>query len=89
MRERLFPLLVIAIFIAMVLSLLVFVNPMVCLGHRIETIDNALESGIIVYRSTGSLRDSSFSLISRWVVKCVCHVIAVVPTMLIRAHVEM
>ena len=89
MRERLFPLLVIAIFIAMVLSLLVLVNPMVCLGHRIETIDNALESGIIVSRSTGSLRDSFFGLISRWVVKCMCHVIAVVPTMLIRAQVEM
>ena len=62
---------------------------MVCLGHRIETIDNALESGIIVSRSTGSLRDSFFGLISRWVVKCMCHVIAVVPTMLIRAQVEM
>jgi len=47
-------------------------------------IDNSLGSGIIA-----SIRNSISRLISGWVVKCVRQKVAVVPSMLSSAHIDM
>jgi len=69
-------------------------NSIARLGHRAKTIDNFLDSGIMVSITVGStripfIRNRISRLISRWAVKCLSQGVVVVPTMLSRAHIEM
>jgi hypothetical protein len=54
-----------------------------------RTIDNFLDSDIIVSISSASLRNRALRLTSRWRVKCMHQRVAVVPAMLSPAQIKM